>query len=478
MHEGIERLMAGRTVVMVAHRMRTVRRADRVVFVDDGRIVEEGSHDELLHRSRPLRRLLEHFHGAGSEGIAAMLDPLLPDRHVRSWREVAKRVAVSTHVAAGWEEVPAPATPTSSPCAGKGAAGRARGGGGGAVPRAGRRAWGVVWADPGRQGLRPGRVDRPLGRPQPGEGTPRPGRVGPRTGTTAGSPPGVLAEASCTARCEGRLVARMGVDAARLEGHEHVGHERVHRPAEPRHVRRDGPLGRRPCRLPRGVRLAVLHASGAVVVWLSKVNRTYEVACAAGFLAVHLLTPDQYELAALFGGETGDRAGQVRAHALDGEARRGRRPAGRVRMVRRQDRAADRRGRSRRIRPGPGESGGQERPTAGRCCASRTRSRSNRASGGIGEVPHPPRALVRRPLKAAALPALERPCRGRCLEGVVPARNDSQNPRQSTGHQRSFATRKLTAGGHEALRYAQPRSNERRRTGRRPAGAQSTGKET
>ncbi|GAA2728471.1 ABC transporter ATP-binding protein [Actinocorallia aurantiaca] len=48
-HEGIERLMAGRTVVMVAHRMRTVRRADRIVFLDGGRIVEEGRHDELLH---------------------------------------------------------------------------------------------------------------------------------------------------------------------------------------------------------------------------------------------------------------------------------------------------------------------------------------------------------------------------------------------------------------------------------------------
>ncbi|MGV9325697.1 ABC transporter ATP-binding protein [Streptosporangium sandarakinum] len=49
-HDGIERLMAGRTVVMVAHRMRTVRRADRVVFLDGGRIVEEGGHDELLRR--------------------------------------------------------------------------------------------------------------------------------------------------------------------------------------------------------------------------------------------------------------------------------------------------------------------------------------------------------------------------------------------------------------------------------------------
>ncbi|CAM5421209.1 Putative ABC transporter OS=Streptomyces glaucescens OX=1907 GN=SGLAU_04450 PE=4 SV=1 [Streptomyces glaucescens] len=49
-HEGIESLMAGRTVVMVAHRMKTVRRADRVVFLEAGQVVEEGSHDELLRR--------------------------------------------------------------------------------------------------------------------------------------------------------------------------------------------------------------------------------------------------------------------------------------------------------------------------------------------------------------------------------------------------------------------------------------------
>jgi ATP-binding cassette subfamily B protein IrtB len=49
-HEGIERLMRGRTVVMVAHRLRTVQRADRVVFLEHGRIAEEGTHDELLSR--------------------------------------------------------------------------------------------------------------------------------------------------------------------------------------------------------------------------------------------------------------------------------------------------------------------------------------------------------------------------------------------------------------------------------------------
>jgi flavin reductase (DIM6/NTAB) family NADH-FMN oxidoreductase RutF len=48
------------------------------------------------------------------------------------------------------------------------------------------------------------------------------------------------------------------------------------------------------------------------VVWLSKVNHTYGVARAADCLAVHLLTPDQHELAALFGGETGDEVDKFR----------------------------------------------------------------------------------------------------------------------------------------------------------------------
>ncbi|MFD7293114.1 flavin reductase family protein [Streptomyces sp. NPDC059897] len=43
------------------------------------------------------------------------------------------------------------------------------------------------------------------------------------------------------------------------------------------------------------------------VVWLSKANRTYDIAQHAGHLAVHLLGRDQHALARLFGGESGDR---------------------------------------------------------------------------------------------------------------------------------------------------------------------------
>ena len=47
-HSGINRLMSGRTVVMVAHRLQTVQHADHIVFLDEGRVIEEGRHEELM----------------------------------------------------------------------------------------------------------------------------------------------------------------------------------------------------------------------------------------------------------------------------------------------------------------------------------------------------------------------------------------------------------------------------------------------
>jgi ATP-binding cassette subfamily B protein len=56
----MERLMVGRTTLVVAHRLSTVRSLDRLLVLDKGRIVEEGSHDALIRLDRGLyRRLFE-----------------------------------------------------------------------------------------------------------------------------------------------------------------------------------------------------------------------------------------------------------------------------------------------------------------------------------------------------------------------------------------------------------------------------------
>jgi subfamily B ATP-binding cassette protein MsbA len=57
--DALEKLLVGRTTLIIAHRLSTVRRADRLVVVDRGRIVEEGSHAELLGRGGLYARLYQ-----------------------------------------------------------------------------------------------------------------------------------------------------------------------------------------------------------------------------------------------------------------------------------------------------------------------------------------------------------------------------------------------------------------------------------
>lgn len=55
----LEQLMRGRTTFIIAHRLSTVRRAQRILVMDGGRIIEAGSHEELYAAGGLYRRLYE-----------------------------------------------------------------------------------------------------------------------------------------------------------------------------------------------------------------------------------------------------------------------------------------------------------------------------------------------------------------------------------------------------------------------------------
>ena len=48
--DALERLMAGRTTLVIAHRLSTIEHADRIVVLEHGKIVENGSHEELIQQ--------------------------------------------------------------------------------------------------------------------------------------------------------------------------------------------------------------------------------------------------------------------------------------------------------------------------------------------------------------------------------------------------------------------------------------------
>ena len=57
--DALDRLMDGRTTLIVAHRLSTLRAVDRILVFDHGQIVEEGSHQELMARNGRYRQLYD-----------------------------------------------------------------------------------------------------------------------------------------------------------------------------------------------------------------------------------------------------------------------------------------------------------------------------------------------------------------------------------------------------------------------------------
>jgi subfamily B ATP-binding cassette protein MsbA len=83
--QALDRLMRGRTVIVIAHRLTTVERADRIAVIEEGRVAEVGSHAELLAHEGLYHRLYTRY----SAGLPVEDEALTDDLEELATREVA-----------------------------------------------------------------------------------------------------------------------------------------------------------------------------------------------------------------------------------------------------------------------------------------------------------------------------------------------------------------------------------------------------
>ena len=74
----LRRLRAGRTTIVIAHRLSTVRDADRILVLDGGRIAAQGRHEELMRSSRLYAHMCERL------SIGRSLDPETVDELMKA----------------------------------------------------------------------------------------------------------------------------------------------------------------------------------------------------------------------------------------------------------------------------------------------------------------------------------------------------------------------------------------------------------
>ena len=77
MQPALDRLMQGRTTLVIAHRLATVLKCDRILVIDQGRIVEEGTHESLVAKAGSTRG----WRGCSSRWLESAGSRLWPPAH-------------------------------------------------------------------------------------------------------------------------------------------------------------------------------------------------------------------------------------------------------------------------------------------------------------------------------------------------------------------------------------------------------------
>jgi len=87
--QALDRLLRGRTSIIIAHRLATVRRADQILVVEHGRVVQRGPFAELLATDGPFRELAAQLHGSEAAALQSTPEPAVGSRPRSSARAVS-----------------------------------------------------------------------------------------------------------------------------------------------------------------------------------------------------------------------------------------------------------------------------------------------------------------------------------------------------------------------------------------------------
>lgn len=129
-HDALREVMTGRTTLLIAHRRSTLLLADRIAVVEDGRIVEQGTHDELVERSSLYRSLLTGLEEEDAERVGDRIEVLATLERDALTGTTASAWGVDHAVSSTPRALAGVGAPSIGPGLGGGGAG-GRGGGGG-----------------------------------------------------------------------------------------------------------------------------------------------------------------------------------------------------------------------------------------------------------------------------------------------------------------------------------------------------------